>query len=127
MRQPMTKRAFLALLERQRKSGLSMKEFSMNEGYSPSNFYYWKSKFCVPNSQVSANCGENDVSEDFVPVLFLVSDRFTPSASEDSPKVVNEIIIELPAGVKIHFRGTNESKVALGLISKICSGHVLPQ
>ena len=98
----------------------------MNEAYSPSNFYYWKSKYCSPNLQVSADCREKAISEDFVPVRFPVSDRFTPSASEDSPKVVNEIIIELPAGVKIHFRGANESKVAFGIISKICSGHVLP-
>jgi hypothetical protein len=123
----MTKRAFLVLLERQRKSGLSMKEFSLNEAFAPSNFYYWKSKYCPSSSQVYTDIGEKDISEDFAPVRFPVAKCLTSSASEDLPKWINGIMIELPSGIKIHFRGVDESKAALGIISQICSSHVLPQ
>ena len=116
------------ILERQRNSGLTIREFCMNEVYPPATFYYWKSKFCSSNMQSSAGSCVKDVSEDFAPLRFPVSRRpFTSPAVEDSPKVLNEIMIELPSGIKIHFRGANESKVAMRLISQMYSGHVLPQ
>ncbi|MCE5225896.1 MAG: hypothetical protein LLG05_08535 [Porphyromonadaceae bacterium] len=42
---PVSKEEFLAILERQQKSGLSIKDFCANESYTVSSFHYWKSKF----------------------------------------------------------------------------------
>jgi len=41
----MSKEAFLSIFERQRKSGLSIREFCMNEAYSPTSFHYWSVNF----------------------------------------------------------------------------------
>jgi hypothetical protein len=42
---PVSKEEFLAILERQQKSGLSIKDFCANESYTVSSFHYWKTKF----------------------------------------------------------------------------------
>ena len=128
MRTPMTRRAFLSILDRQRSSGLSVREFCMNEAYPSANFYYWKSKFCPSTSRVSPDAGDAELSEDFAPVRFSVPQRqLAPSTAEDLAGSRNGIMLELPSGIKIHFRGTNESKAALGIINQICRSHVLPQ
>ncbi|MGL5683573.1 MAG: IS66 family insertion sequence element accessory protein TnpA [Marinifilaceae bacterium] len=41
----MTKDEFLLVLERQHESGLSIKDFCLNEAYTDSIFYYWKIRF----------------------------------------------------------------------------------
>jgi putative transposase len=126
----MTKDAFFMILERQRNSGLTIREFCMNEGYYPATFYYWKSKFCSSHSPIPVSAGScvKDISEDFAPVRIAASRRLSaPPAAEGSPKGLNEIMIELPTGIKIHFRGINETKAAMRLIGQIYTGHVLPQ
>ena len=116
----MTKESFLAILERHRKSGLSIKKFCMNEAYYPATFYYWKSKFCSSNSNSSSDSLSRDISEDFAPVCFPASQRrFSSSGAE--------IMIELPSGVKIHFSGSSGTESAMRLITQMYSGHVLPQ
>jgi len=128
MRSPMTKRAFLSIFERQRSSGLSAREFCLNEGYAPANIYYWKGKFCSSSSPSSTGSHTNEHSEAFAPVRFSVPQRhLAPSTAEDLQESRNEIMLELPSGIKIHFRVVNESKVVLGIINQICSTHVLPQ
>ena len=41
----MSKEEFLEILSRQQQSGLTIKDFCVNEAYTESSFYYWKSKF----------------------------------------------------------------------------------
>jgi len=123
----MTRENFLSILESQHKSGLSIKSFCRNEAYYPATFYYWKKKFCSFDSNTSP-ARANDHAEDFAPVRFSSPKRpSTKSAAEDLSKELNEIMIELPTGIKIHFRGACESEVAMRLITQMYSGHVLSQ
>lgn len=41
----MSKEEFLEILSRQQRSGLTIKDFCVNEAYTESSFYYWKGKF----------------------------------------------------------------------------------
>jgi putative transposase len=121
----MTKAGFLAILERHRNSGLSIKKFCRNEAYYPATFYYWKSKFCSSVSDAPAVSGDNNDIEAFAPVRFPAPQRaVSTSTSEDLPHVDNEIMIELPSGIKIRFRGVHESEVAMRLINQMYSSHV---
>jgi len=120
MRTPMTKMSFLAILERQRTSGLSVKRFCKNEAYSTATFYYWKSKFYSSNSNTSADSCANNISEDFAPVCFPASQRRFASSGAG-------IMIELPSGIKIHFSGSAGTETAMRLITQMYSTHVLPQ
>lgn len=43
--QKMNKEEFLEILSRQQRSGLTIKDFCINEAYTESSFYYWKGKF----------------------------------------------------------------------------------
>lgn len=123
----MTREAFAAIFERQCASGLTIKEFCMNEGYSSSSFYFWKRKFCSSGSE-SFPARSKGHTEDFAPVRFPVQQRpHTTSVSGDLQGSLNEIVIELPSGVKIHFRGACESESAMRLITQIYNSHVLPQ
>jgi putative transposase len=124
----MTKEAFLAILERHRKSGLSIKKFCRNEAYYPATFYYWKSKFCSSSSNVSVGSGTNNHIEDFAPVRFPAPQRtLSSSTTEDLSHVNNEIKIELPSGINIHFSGSACAKSAMRLITQMYSDHVLSQ
>ena len=123
----MNKERFLTVLDRQRKSGLSVKAFCRNEAYYPATFYYWKKKFCISDSDTSPSVAKTH-SEDFAPVRFPeLQSSFTTPATEDLAKVLNEIMIKLPTAIDIRFRGSCESESAMRLITQMCSGHVLPQ
>lgn len=37
----MSKEEFLEILSRQQRSGLTIKDFCVNEAYTESSFYYW--------------------------------------------------------------------------------------
>ena len=43
--QKMSKEEFIEILSRQQRSGLTIKDFCINEAYTESSFYYWKVKF----------------------------------------------------------------------------------
>lgn len=43
--QKMSKEEFIEILSRQQRSGLTIKDFCINEAYTESSFYYWKGKF----------------------------------------------------------------------------------
>ena len=127
MRPPMTKEGFQLLLERQRKSGLSVKAFCRNEAYYSASFYYWKKKFCSADSN-SSQVRANEVGEDFAPLRFPVPPRPTVLATaEDLPVEMDEIMIELPSGIKIRFRGSYKPGAAIQLINQLHSGRVLSQ
>ena len=127
MRTAMTKESFDLLLRRLSKSGLSVSAFCRNEAYSIASFYYWKKKFNIFSS-VDSPIGVKDHAEDFAPLSFPVSQSTNAvSTAEDYPKGLNEIMIELPVGVKIHFRGACESAAAMRFINQIYSSHVLSE
>jgi len=120
----MSKAGFDLILERQRKSGLTIKEFCMNEAYSLTNFYFWKRKFCTSGHSRSPE-GVKGSTGDFAPVRLPVSERpFTTPDKEDLSGGLHEILMELPGGIKIHFRGVGECEVAIRLINQMYSGHV---
>ena len=84
----MSKEEFTILLERQRSSGLSIKDFCANEVYTESSFYYWKSKFGYSRSY---RTHQADTSiEQFAPVsLYALSKlrvvRYTKSLRYPMP------------------------------------------
>lgn len=120
----MSKEEFLLILELQQQSGLSIKDFCDNESYPASCFHYWKSKYGVSRPYVPVS---RSSSSGFAPVSLrsgsIASSKGLPiEACNDE-----SIIIELPNGVKIHFRGTCESGTALQVITQLCQSHVLPE
>ncbi|MDX9747647.1 MAG: IS66 family insertion sequence element accessory protein TnpB, partial [Paludibacter sp.] len=40
-----SKEEFMVILDRQQRSGLTIRDFCSNEAYSVSGFHYWKKKF----------------------------------------------------------------------------------
>lgn len=60
----MSKEEFLEILSRQQRSGLTIKDFCVNEAYTESSFYYWKGKFGLSRPY---HAGRSS-SEEFAPV-----------------------------------------------------------
>lgn len=128
----MNKEEFIVLLERQRSSGLSIKDFCVNEAYTESSFYYWKSKFGYSRSYrtqpTDASIGR------FAPVSFkssadtaIYSQHAPSNPGERIQDVQEEIRIDLPSGVSVRFKGEIRSRAALSLLTQICSNYVLPK
>jgi len=153
----MTKENFLLLLERQRGSGVSVRDFCKREGYSLGSYYYWKGKFCAGSSPAGSGgaarsrraigCGEDNNAGILAPVSFPMPEEVrhnsqtegdaNPPSGEcarreaQEAQDLNEIVIELPAGVRIRFRGSLQLQAATRLITQMVTsihpGHVLPQ
>jgi len=121
----MTKRVFRAILERQRASGLSIREFCQNESYNPASFHYWKSKFGFTCSQGATGHQASNDSADFVPVRFQATTGPPIPTGEEVTKALDAIMIELPTGIKIYFRGSFGTQAATQLITQMYTGHVL--
>jgi putative transposase len=118
----MDKETFVTIVDRQRHSGLSAKDFCANEGYSLSNFNYWKSKFGLTRG---ANRG-NEFPAGLAPVR-LSSQVNMHSSSDTTNSCRDEIMLHFPDGVQVHFRGGIQSEAALKLITQIYASHVLPE
>lgn len=118
----MSKEEFLEILSRQQRSGLTIKDFCVNESYTESSFYYWKGKFGLSRPYHA----ERSSSEEFAPVNLT-----SPSTSNPSYDRVamgyGEIRIEFPGGIIAHFSGMAESHAAMQLLTQICGHHVLPE
>ena len=114
----MSKEEFLAIYERQRSSGLSIKDFCDNESYPASNFHYWKRKYGLSHPYTK-HAGPTEDS--FIPLNI----NHTP-AIPTSTCAVNNVTIELPSGIKIHLNSLSNPEIIYGLISKLCC-HVLPE
>ena len=71
----MTKRVFQGILERQRSSGLAIREFCLNESYNPASFHYWKSKFGFTGTNATPGGRSDDHSGDFAPLSFPVAQK----------------------------------------------------
>jgi putative transposase len=123
---PVSKEEFLAILERQQKSGLSIKDFCANESYTVSSFHYWKSKFRLTRPY------NNNLPEAPTDTLAPIS----ISRPVKSPATVSgissrnsqgEIRIKLPGGIQVSFIGSAQAEIAMNLLNQICSRHVLPE
>lgn len=122
MRRIMSKEDFLAILDRQQQSGLTIKDFCENEAYSVSCFHYWKSKYGLNRPY-----GSGSSSGEFAPVSFRPASGLSPQRLPGDNLMEGAITIEFPTGVKIHFRGHAQSDAALQVITQLCHSHVLPE
>lgn len=118
----MSKEEFLEILSRQQRSGLTIKDFCVNEAYTESSFYYWKGKFGLSRPYH----GERSSSGEFAPINLT-----SPSTSNPSYDRVamgsGEIQIEFPSGIIARFSGMAESHAAMQLLTQIYGHHVLPE
>ena len=123
---PVSKEEFLAILERQQKSGLSIKDFCANESYTVSSFHYWKSKFGLSRSY-NNNTSEAPTST-LAPISINLPVKSPATVSGTSPRSSQgEIRIKLPGGIQVSFIGSAQAEIAINLLNQICSRHVLPE
>ena len=123
---PVSKEEFLAILERQQKSGLSIKDFCANESYTVSSFHYWKSKFGLSRSY-NNNTSEAPTST-LAPISINLPVKSPATVSGTSPRSSQgEIRIKLPGGIQVSFIGSAQTEIAINLLNQICSRHVLPE
>jgi putative transposase len=120
----MSKEEFLAILDRQQQSGLSIKDFCSNEVYSVSCFHYWKSKYNLNRSSGSVS---SPSFTEFVPVSLRPASGSSSKELSGNGNREGAITIEIPNGVKIHFHGNSGSGTALQVITQLCQHHVLPE
>lgn len=123
----MNKEEFGLILNRQHQSGLSVRDFCTNEGYTLSSFWYWKSKFgyCKTTNELKPDNTHGQINT-FVPI----SIGHLPAIS-DQPQTVpgnsrGEIQIKLPNGTQLSFKGDAQLNIAFHLLNQICSAYVQP-
>ena len=141
---------FDELIARQQESGLSIREFCKQEKVSISKFYSLRRKF-LPRSHKAESPLE---SIGFAPIRITDTPKVTPVvapvitpeiapavtpkitsevtppvthavASTVTPDSLPEIVINLPSGVAIHFRGMCESNLVSTVLTQICQSYVL--
>jgi putative transposase len=115
----MSKETIVTIVDRQRRSGLSVNDFCSNEGYSPSNFHYRKSKFGLTRQ---ANRGV-EFSEALAPVRFP-SQGNKQSSSDRINGSSDEIMIGFSGEIQVHFRRERQTESAMKLITQIYASHV---
>lgn len=123
---PVSKEEFLAILERQQKSGLSIKDFCANESYTVSSFHYWKSKFRL--TRPYNNNSPETPTDTLAPIsvnLPAKAPATVPGSSTRNSQ--GEIRIKFPGGIQVSFIGSAQSEIAMNLLNQICSRHVLPE
>jgi putative transposase len=113
-------------LERQQKSGLSIKDFCANESYTVSSFHYWKSKFRLTRPY---NNNSPEVATDKLTPISLNLPANAPATVPVSStrNSQGEIRIKFPGGIQVSFIGSAQSEIAMNLLNQICSRHVLPE
>ena len=123
---PISKEEFIRILERQEQSGLSIKDFCENESYTESSFYYWKSKFGL--TRPYNNHVQESPSGKLAPISINapVKTATCPRPCEGNPRP-GEITIKLPGGIQASFKGSTQSEMAMNLLNRILSSHVLPE
>ena len=122
--QKMSKEEFIEILSRQQRSGLTIKDFCINEAYTESSFYYWKGKFGLSRRYHMDR--HSSSLEEFSPVS-LTSSPASHSACDSGAIQTGEIRIEFPGGIIAHFSGMAESQAAMQLLTQLCNRHVLPE
>ena len=123
---PVSKEEFLAILERQQKSGLSIKDFCANESYTVSSFHYWKTKFGL--TRPYNNHAPDAPTDMLAPINLNLPIKAPVSSPVLSPRSSQgEIRIKLPGGIQVSFIGSAQAEIAINLLNQICSRHVLPE
>ena len=86
---------FIALLNRQQESGLSIKDFCSNEGIAPSSFYYWKKKL-----------RKNSSTKGFIPLVVKSSRSITQTVSAGQNQMDDNNLLEVvyPNGAMIRIK-----------------------
>ncbi|GHS92963.1 transposase [Bacteroidia bacterium] len=115
----MTKEEFIVILERQQSSGLSIKDFCLNESYTASSFHYWKSKFGMSRpyrTQFGSELG-------FAPI------NLTPGGKSSFMETdkMNQIEVEFPNGITIRLNNFNDLQMAGAFLSQTLHHYVLPE
>ncbi len=123
---PVSKEEFLAILERQQKSGLSIKDFCANESYTVSSFHYWKSKFRL--TRPYNNNSPEAPTDTLAPISLNLPAKAPATVPVSSTRnSQGEIRIKLPGGIQVSFIGSAQAEIAMNLLNQICSRHVLPE
>ena len=92
---------FLELYRRQQESGLTVKDFCLNEGIAESTFYYWRKK-----------THKNNANQDFIPLVVKSSQPLLAQSYAKSHTRVQEsgemddVLLELvyPNGTKLRIK-----------------------
>ena len=120
----MSKEEFIEILSRQQRSGLTIKDFCINEAYTESSFYYWKGKLGLSRRYIMDR--HSSSIEKFEPII-LTSSPTTNTNKNSGAIQTGEIRIEFPGGIIAHFSGMAESQAAMQLLTQLCNRHVLPE
>lgn len=108
----MNKEEFLEVLSCQQWSGLTIKDFCVNEAYIKSNFYYWKGQFSLSQPYHA----ERYASEKFAPVNLTSPSTTTPSYDRVAMES-KEIRIEFLGNIILRFSGVDESHADMQLLT----------
>lgn len=112
----MTKDDFMKLVQAQKSSGKSVKDYCNQVGMSMSTYGYWKRKF----KDTEKPCG-------LVPVQICAEGKKTEVQSQCSvPGAVGAMMIHFPNGVKVEFSSSDDS-VGLGMLNHMYNRYVLPE
>jgi putative transposase len=122
---PTSKEEFMLILDRQQKSGMSIRDFCANESYSASGFHYWKSKFGL--SRAYNNQEQEMANEKLSPISLNLPVKGPLAKPVSSGYSKGEVSIKLPGGIRIRFIGSTQTEAAINLLNPICSIHVLPE
>ena len=119
----MTKEEFIIILERQQTSGLSIKDFCVNESYTESSFHYWKSKFGLCRPYRSQFGSEPGSEPGFAPI------NLTPGSKSSFVETAksNQIEVELPNGIKIRLNNFTDLQTAGLFLTQTLHQYVLPE
>ncbi len=119
-----SKEEFMAILDRQQRSGLTIRDFCSNEAYSVSGFHYWKKKFGLAKpyrSQRNAEIAPSGIA----PVSIKpVASESVSTVKADDP-FSGEIVFKFPGGVEVSFTGQRQTEIALQVLNQIYSTYVL--
>ena len=116
----MSKEEFQVILDRQQQSGLSIRDFCINESYTVSSFHYWKSKFGLSRPYKS-NFREDSIFSGIAPV----SIKSSPLSASHQDTNQGEISIKFPGGLEVVFTGRAQTDIALQVLNQVYSAYVL--
>lgn len=110
----MTKDEFTKLVQDQKASGLTVRDYCKQIGMSMSTYCYWKRKL----KEVDPPCG-------LVPMQVSADSRAT-KVQQSLPIASGVMMIHFPNGVKVEFMQSDDS-VGIGMLNHMCQRYVLPE
>ena len=121
---PVSKEEFKAMLDRQQQSGLSIRDFCINESFNRSSFHYWKSKYGFARPY-NSHCNQTTVQPAIAPVSIKSPHLSSVEPSNSVENHKGEITIKFPGGVEVSFSGQAQSEIAIQMLNQICTAYVL--